>query len=94
MLDPPLLLLDEPFAALDPLTRLDIHDQLQRLQSLEPRCILLVTHDMREAMKLGDHLLVLERGRVLLKTDAAALRSCFPELDADRLLLRLLEQAA
>ena len=94
MLDPPLLLLDEPFAALDPLTRLDIHDQLQQLQTIEPRCILLVTHDMREAMKLGDHLLVLEAGRVLLKTDAAALRSRFPDVDADRLLLRLLEQAA
>lgn len=94
MLDPPVLLLDEPFAALDPLTRLDIHDQLQQLQSIEPRCILLVTHDMREAMKLGDQLLVLEGGRVLLKTDAAALRSRFPDLDADRLLLRLLEQAA
>jgi osmoprotectant transport system ATP-binding protein len=94
MLDPPLLLLDEPFAALDPLTRLEIHDQLQRLQSIEPRCILLVTHDMREAMKLGDRLLVLEGGRILLNTDADALRTGFPEMDPDRLLLRLLERAA
>jgi osmoprotectant transport system ATP-binding protein len=91
MRNPPLLLLDEPFAALDPLTRMEIHGELQRLQAIEPRCILLVTHDMREALKLADNLLVLEGGKVLLEDSAAALASRYPALDADELLLYLLE---
>ena len=94
MLNPPLLLLDEPFAALDPLTRLEIHEELQRLQSLEPRSIVLVTHDMREAMKLADRVLVLEAGRVLLEEDTEVLAARFPDLDAEHLLLRVLESAA
>ncbi|MEP5837477.1 MAG: ATP-binding cassette domain-containing protein [Marinobacter sp.] len=94
MLNPPLLLLDEPFAALDPLTRLDIHQQLLQMQAREPRCVLLVTHDMREAMKLGDSILVLERGHMILREEAAALRDRFPQLEPEQLLLNLLEQGS
>lgn len=92
--DPPLLLLDEPFAALDPLTRLDIHNQLLDLQSREPRCILLVTHDMREALKLADQVLVLEAGRVVLMEPGSALAVRYPDLEPELLLLRLLERPA
>ena len=91
MLNPPLLLLDEPFAALDPLTRLDIHQQLLELQRLEPRCILLVTHDMREALKLADRILVLEAGRKVLMESRETLLARHPGLEAEQLLLRLLE---
>lgn len=63
-LNPPILLMDEPFGALDPVTRYEIQEEVLRLQRLEPRTILFVTHDMREAAKLADHMLVLEKGIV------------------------------
>src|SRR6516225_3013644 len=65
MLDPPIFLLDEPFGALDPITRHEIHEEFLRLQALAPRTIVLVTHDLREAVKLAQRLVILERGRVV-----------------------------
>ena len=65
MLDPTLLLLDEPFSALDPLTRQAIHEEFLRLRDLTARTILLVTHDMQEAMRLAQHLIILKEGRVV-----------------------------
>jgi osmoprotectant transport system ATP-binding protein len=64
-LDPPLLLMDEPFGSLDPLTRYDMQQEVLKLQSITPRTILLVTHDMREASKLADFILVLDKGMVI-----------------------------
>lgn len=64
-LNPRLFLLDEPFGALDPVTRSDIHAEFLRLQRSEPRTIVLVTHDLREARKLAQHLVVLDRGRLV-----------------------------
>ena len=64
MLQPPLFLLDEPFGALDPVTRNDIQREFLHLQQSEPRTIVLVTHDLREALRLGQRLIVLERGRI------------------------------
>ena len=65
MLSPPLFLLDEPFGALDPITRQEIHQEFLRLQASEPRTMVLVTHDLREALKLAQDLLVLDRGAVV-----------------------------
>jgi osmoprotectant transport system ATP-binding protein len=65
MLDPPIFLLDEPFGALDPMTRAEIHREFIRLQRVSARTIVLVTHDLREAVKLAERLVVLEGGRVL-----------------------------
>lgn len=65
LLNPPLLLLDEPFSALDPLTRHAIHQEFLSVQSMEARSILLVTHDMSEAAKLASHLVVLKDGQVV-----------------------------
>jgi len=65
MLDPPVFLLDEPFGALDPMTRAEIHSEFIRLQRVSARTIVLVTHDLREAVKLAERLVVLETGRVL-----------------------------
>jgi osmoprotectant transport system ATP-binding protein len=65
MLNPPVLLLDEPFGALDPITRQEIHQEFLRLQGAEPRTMVLVTHDLREALKLAQQLLVLDRGQVV-----------------------------
>src|SRR5438067_2254929 len=65
MLDPPVFLLDEPFGALDPITRAEIHREFLRLQQLGPRTMILVTHDLREALKLAQRLVVLERGLIV-----------------------------
>jgi len=62
MLNPKIFLLDEPFAALDPSTKSEIHHELLALQKEEPRTIVMVTHDLREAVKLADRLLVLDNG--------------------------------
>ena len=65
MLNPRIFLLDEPFGALDPVTRREIHEQFLHLQASEPRTIVLVTHDLREAVKLAQHLVILDHGRVV-----------------------------
>jgi osmoprotectant transport system ATP-binding protein len=65
MLDPPLMLLDEPFSALDPITRNDIHREFIALQAAEPRSTVLVTHDMQEAVKLARYLVILRNGEVV-----------------------------
>lgn len=65
MLNPPLLLLDEPFSALDPITKGYIHEEFVKLQKAAKRAILLVTHDMTEAVKLADSIVVLKDGKVL-----------------------------
>ncbi|MEE9142385.1 MAG: ATP-binding cassette domain-containing protein [Gammaproteobacteria bacterium] len=64
MLEPPLLLLDESFSGVDPITRQSIHEEFLRLQQEEPRTVVLVTHDMREAEILSDFLVVLLDGVV------------------------------
>ncbi len=64
-LNPPLLLMDEPLGALDPLTRHEIQNEIRKLQEIEPRSILLVTHDLREAKKLADFIVVMDSGRLL-----------------------------
>jgi len=64
MLNPKIFLLDEPFSALDPTTRNEIHQELQNLQEAEPRTIIMVTHDLREAIKLADRILILHEGAI------------------------------
>ncbi|MFB6892054.1 ABC transporter ATP-binding protein [Kitasatospora sp. NPDC056327] len=61
---PELLLLDEPFGALDALTRLRMHTLLRRLCDRHRPCVLLVTHDIDEALALADRVLVLNGGRI------------------------------
>jgi len=63
-LDPPILLMDEPFGSLDPLTRFDIHNEFIKLQKTAPRTVLIVTHDMREAKKLANEILVIDNGMI------------------------------
>ncbi|WP_307861935.1 betaine/proline/choline family ABC transporter ATP-binding protein [Nocardioides sp. SYSU D00065] len=63
--DPPVLLMDEPFSALDPLIRRDMQDLLMQLQVEDGRTILFVTHDLNEAMRLGDRVMVMRQGRVV-----------------------------
>ena len=63
--DPPVMLMDEPFGAVDPIVRTRLQDQLLRLQSQIRKTIVLVTHDIDEAMKLGDRIAIINRGGVL-----------------------------
>jgi sulfonate transport system ATP-binding protein len=62
--EPALLLADEPFGALDALTRIKMHDLLRVLYDRHRPAVLLVTHDVEEAVTLADRVLVLDAGRV------------------------------
>ena len=63
--DPPLLLMDEPFGALDPITRGELHEEFVRVQSALHRAVILVTHDIGEAFQLADRVAVLHDGRII-----------------------------
>jgi osmoprotectant transport system ATP-binding protein len=71
-IDPPVLLMDEPFGALDPLTRADLHGEFRRIQSRLRKTVIIVTHDMGEAFALADRVGVLEDGRLVANDRAAA----------------------
>lgn len=61
-LDPEILLFDEPFSALDPLIRREMQDELIRLQEVEQRTIVFITHDFAEAIRLGDRVAIMKDG--------------------------------
>jgi osmoprotectant transport system ATP-binding protein len=63
--NPPILLLDEPFGALDPLTRTEIQQEFRRLQGRLRKAVVFVTHDVREALRLGDRIAVLSGGSLV-----------------------------
>jgi glycine betaine/proline transport system ATP-binding protein len=60
-----ILLMDEPFSALDPLIRSKLQDELLELQSRVKKTILFVSHDMDEALRLGDHITIMQNGRIV-----------------------------
>jgi osmoprotectant transport system ATP-binding protein len=92
MLRPEVLLLDEPFAAIDPITRFDIHRQLLDVLAAEPATVVLVTHDMREAMLLAEHIVVMHAGQVCAQETPDALRNRAPDLEPELLLQDLLRE--
>ncbi len=63
--DPDILLMDEPFSALDPLIRRKLQDELLTLQQRLRKTILFVSHDLDEALKLGDRICIMEGGRII-----------------------------
>ena len=67
--DPPVLLMDEPFGAVDPITRQRLQDELLRLQEELQKTIVFVTHDFDEALKLGDRIAILETGSQIVQYD-------------------------
>jgi osmoprotectant transport system ATP-binding protein len=85
--DPSLLLLDEPFGALDTLTRQGLHRQFLELRARLPKTMVLVTHDLNEAFRLADRIGVMKQGRLLQLGPAAELR----ERPADAYVRELLE---
>jgi len=68
--DPPVLLMDEPFSAVDPIVRATLQDELLRIQAELRKTILLVTHDVEEAIKLGDQVAVFRPGGKLAQVDS------------------------
>ena len=63
--DPEIILMDEPFSALDPMTRSDLQDELVGLQSKLGKTIVFVTHDMDEAIKIADMICIMKDGKIL-----------------------------
>jgi glycine betaine/proline transport system ATP-binding protein len=63
--DPDVLLMDEPFSALDPLIRSELQDELLRLQRQTRRTVVFITHDVNEAFRLADRLAIMEGGRIV-----------------------------
>jgi osmoprotectant transport system ATP-binding protein len=70
--DPPVLLMDEPFGAIDPITRDRLQNEFLRLQEEVRKTIVFVTHDIEEAVKLGDRIAILAEGGVLEQHDTPA----------------------
>lgn len=62
--DPPIILMDEPFGALDPITRFDIQQDFLNLEELSSKTTIIVTHDVEEAFILGDKICVLDEGKM------------------------------
>ena len=70
--DPPFLLMDEPFSAVDPIVRSQLQDEFLRLQADISKTIVMVTHDIDEALKLGDQVVVLRQGGTLAQAATPA----------------------
>lgn len=71
--DPPILLMDEPFGALDPLTRAEVKKSFKELDELKKKTIILVTHDVSEAFELGSRIALMDKGALLQIGNAAEL---------------------
>jgi len=91
--DPPILLMDEPFGALDPITRLELQQEFRRLQQELGKTVVFVTHDIQEAFVLASRIGLMQDGRlVVLGTPEEFLRSPEPEAQTFLKTLRTLEQ--
>jgi osmoprotectant transport system ATP-binding protein len=83
--DPPILLMDEPFGALDPITRAELQREFLALQKRLQKTVVFVTHDLREALLLGTRIALMEAGRlVMVSTREEFLRSTEPLVVAYR----------
>jgi osmoprotectant transport system ATP-binding protein len=69
--DPPILLLDEPFGALDPITRSEMQKEFRALQRRMRKAVIFVTHDLREALLLADRVALMEEGRLIANLPVA-----------------------
>ena len=70
--DPPVMLMDEPFGAVDPIRRDRLQNEFLRLQQQVRKTIIFVTHDVDEAIKMGDRIAILQRGGILAQYDTPA----------------------
>jgi osmoprotectant transport system ATP-binding protein len=65
MLQPDVLLLDEPFSAVDPITRMGLYESFEQVKETNPASVVLVTHDLREAKRLADLMVILDQGEIV-----------------------------
>lgn len=86
MLEPKVLLLDEPLGALDPLVRAALQDDLGRVFADSGATVLLVTHDMGEAARLADEIVLMREGRIVQRGTAAEFRAAPAEPFVDQFL--------
>ncbi len=63
--DPPVLLMDEPFGALDPITRAEVKKEFRELDELKRKTIVMVTHDIQEALEMGDTICLMDKGNIM-----------------------------
>ena len=63
--DPPIMLMDEPFGAVDPILREKLQDEFLKLQKEMKKTICFVTHDINEAIKMGDHIVIMNKGKLV-----------------------------
>lgn len=97
--DPPILLMDEPFGAIDPITRSKLQDEFLKIQAKIKKTIAFVTHDINEAIKMGDKIALMSEGELVQYADPATMLSSPKNefvrnfIGADRVLkgLRLLK---
>jgi osmoprotectant transport system ATP-binding protein len=81
--DPPILLMDEPFGALDPVTRAELQREFKALAERLGKTIVFVTHDLREALLVASRIVLLERGRIVANAEPGDfLRLQHPEVQA------------
>jgi osmoprotectant transport system ATP-binding protein len=73
--DPPVLLMDEPFGALDPITRVELHMQFARIQARVRKTVVIVTHDMHEAFAMATRIGVLDGGQLIAYDSPESLRA-------------------
>ncbi len=71
--DPPILLMDEPFGAIDPITRGKLQDEFLKIQAKLKKTIAFVTHDINEAIKMGDKIALMQHGELVQYTDPSTL---------------------
>jgi len=71
--DPPILLMDEPFGAIDPITRSKLQDEFLKIQAKIKKTIAFVTHDINEAIKMGDTIALMRQGELVQYADPATL---------------------
>ena len=91
--DPSILLMDEAFSALDPIIRTEMQSELLRLQQIKRRTIVFISHDLDEAMRIGDHIAIMKDGHVVqVGTPDEILRS--PANDYVREFVRGVDAAA
>ena len=94
--DPPIMLMDEPFGAVDPITRERLQDEFLRIQDDIKKTIVFVTHDIDEAIKMGNKIAILEQGGILAQYDTPETILAYPNSEfvasfvgTDRILKRL-----
>lgn len=86
--DPEILLMDEAFSAVDEITRKFLQDEIKRIHNEMRMNIVFITHDVKEAMKLGDIVMIMDHGQIVQQGTPAEIRSCPANEFVEKLVLK------